>query len=314
MPSPDLNLLRVFDVLLEERSVTRAGARLGLTQSAVSHSLARLRHMLNDELFVRGPMGMHPTPRALEVGARLHGPMAQLQAVLGPAAFDPATTERRFTIAAGAYAAAVLAPPLIGRLAALAPHAALVVNSYGPDLLDQLDTRTSDFAIAGVISAPPRFAHATLIAEELVWALGPGSPMAGRSAVTLADIASIPHVVVAAKAAGEEMARRGLVTRASWDDAGALDAALASRGLTRRVAATVPDTPTALAVASRSGLATLAPRRFAGAWGAAGFLKLFDLPYDAPPVDIRLMYLRDRLREPAIGWMLRLIEEVAQSL
>lgn len=314
MPSPDLNLLRVFDVLLEERSVTRTGARLGLTQSAVSHALARLRHMLNDELFVRGPTGMQPTPRALEVGTRLHAPMAQLQAALAPAAFDPATTERRFTIATGAYAAAVLAPALIGRLATLAPHAALVVNAYAPDLLEQLDTRASDFVIAGVISAPPRFAHETLIAEELVWAVGPQSPVAGRDAITLADIAAVPHVVVAARAAGEDMARRGLMTRASWDDAGALDAALSSQGLSRRVAATVPDTPTALAVASRSQLATLAPRRFAGAWAAAGVLKLFDLPYPAPDVDVRLMYLRDRLREPAIGWMLRLIEEVAVSL
>ena len=111
---PDLNLLRVFDVLLEERSVTRAGARLGLSQSAVSHALNRLRHALNDELFVRGPSGMLPTPRAAEIGVRIHGAMGQLQAALAPAEFHPQTSTRKFAIAAGGYAAAVLAPPLAG--------------------------------------------------------------------------------------------------------------------------------------------------------------------------------------------------------
>src|SRR5690349_19729506 len=127
MPLANLNLLRVLDVLLAERSVTRAGSRLGLAPSAVSHALGRLRHALNDELFVRGPAGMRPTARALELGAQVHASMAQLQAALAPSDFDPATTQRRFRVVAGAYAASVLAPPIAARLAAQAPHAALAV-------------------------------------------------------------------------------------------------------------------------------------------------------------------------------------------
>src|ERR1700753_1210286 len=92
----DLNLLRVFDVLLEERNVTRAGARLGLTQSAVSHALNRLRYALNDELFVRGPRGMHPTARAAEIGPQVRAALVQLQAAVTPADFSPITSERRF--------------------------------------------------------------------------------------------------------------------------------------------------------------------------------------------------------------------------
>ena len=106
--SLDLNLMRVFDVLLEERSVTRAGARLGLSQSAVSHALNRLRYMLNDELFVRGPAGMQPTPRAVEMGPQVHAALNQLQAALAPSDFDPATSERRFAVVTGAYASAIL--------------------------------------------------------------------------------------------------------------------------------------------------------------------------------------------------------------
>src|SRR5882672_1496076 len=96
--SLDLNLLRVFDALMEERSVTRAGARLGLTQSAVSHALGRLRHLLKDELFERAHDGMLPTPRAVEIGPRLREGLYQLQLALAPAEFVAAETERRFTI------------------------------------------------------------------------------------------------------------------------------------------------------------------------------------------------------------------------
>src|SRR3954451_20260147 len=103
----DLNLLRVFVALLDEGSVTRAGARLGLTQSAVSHALNRLRYTLNDELFVRGPARLQPTRRALEIGPQVHAALPQLQTAIEPGGFDPATSDRRFTIAAGAYACAV---------------------------------------------------------------------------------------------------------------------------------------------------------------------------------------------------------------
>ena len=101
--SLDLNLLRVFDTLMEERSVTRAGERLGLSQSAISHALNRLRYALNDELFVRGPQGMHPTARAAEIGPQVHAALVQLQTAVAPADFDPPTSERRFVLAAGSY-------------------------------------------------------------------------------------------------------------------------------------------------------------------------------------------------------------------
>jgi DNA-binding transcriptional LysR family regulator len=315
MPAPDLNLLRVFDVLLEERSVTKAGARLGLSQSAVSHALNRLRHMLNDELFLRGPSGMKPTARALEIGARVHAAMVDLQAALAPADFDPATTQRRFSMAAGNYAASVLGPPLAERLAELAPNAQLAATGYGGDLLDLMDSRAVDFAVAAVISAPPRFVQERLLAEDLVWAVGADSPLARRNAIDLATLAATPHIVVGKSSALEERSDpRGLVTRGSWEDAGALEVALAAQGLTRRVAVTVPDTYAALAVASRTDMATLVPRRLARAWAYADRLKLIEPPYPSPQVDMALILLRDRLDEPPIAWMRGLLHTIAHEL
>jgi DNA-binding transcriptional LysR family regulator len=304
----DLNLLRVFDVLLEERSVTRAGARLGLTQSAVSHALSRLRYGLEDELFVRGPAGMQPTPRAVEMGPQVHAALNQLQAALAPSDFDPATSERRFAVITGAYASAILAPPVAGRMAELAPQAELMIAELALDVLERLDARRADFLVGSVLAAPERFARETILTETLVWVVRAGHP---------AFQASTPHVVIARNLPGlieEGGERRPFVSRASWEDAGAFEAALASRGLTRRVGVSVPDTYTALSVASRTDMATLIPRRLATLSAQSGRVQLIEPPYDSPSVDVSLLYLSERLAEPAVAWMRDLICTVAASL
>src|SRR5260370_19097903 len=122
----DLNLLRVFEALIEERSATRAGSRLGLTQSAISHALNRLRYVMKDELFVLGPDGMQPTERATEIPPRLRQGLLQLQLALAPSEFAPERSDRRFTLTCTEYARAVLMPTLIARLteaaASTPPH------------------------------------------------------------------------------------------------------------------------------------------------------------------------------------------------
>jgi len=313
----DLNLLRVFDVLLEERSVTRTGARLGLTQSAVSHALNRLRYMLSDELFVRGPAGMQPTPRATEMGPQVHAALNQLQAALAPSDFDPATSERRFAVVAGAYASAVLAPALAGRLALTAPRCELLIAELANDVLERTDARRVDLMIGSVIAAPERFANETLLTEELVWVVRNGHPVFQARDIDLEALVSVPHVVIARSLPGlieDGGERRAFVSRASWEDAGAFEAALAARGLTRRVGVSVPDTYTALAVASRTDMATLVPRRLALLSAQGGRVQLIDPPYESPTVDVSLVYLRERLAEPAVAWMRDQIRSVDASL
>jgi DNA-binding transcriptional LysR family regulator len=317
MPTPDLNLLRVFDVMLEERNVTRAGARLGLTQSAVSHALSRLRYSLNDELFVRGPSGMQPTPRALEMGPQVHAALNQLQAALTFPDFDPASSERRFTMVAGAYACGVLAPPVVERLARDAPLSELVIVEQTADMLERLDARRVDFLVGGVVAAPERFARETILTESLAWVVRAGHPLLGGGEIDLKALASVPHAVISRTGPGygeESAERRNLVTQASWEDAGALEAALSARGLTRRVGVRVPDTYSALAIASRSDMATLIPRRLALLSAQSGRLTLIEPPYPSPAVEVSLLYLQERLNEPAIAWMRDLVCGVAAGL
>lgn len=313
----DLNLLRVFDVMLEERSVTRAGGRLGLTQSAVSHALNRLRYALNDELFIRGPNGMLPTARAVEMGPHVHAALVQLQAAIAPADFSPATSERRFVLVAGTYACAVLAPPLVSRLAAEAPLAELAISQYTPDVFDRLDAHRVDFIVGGVVAAPGRFVREEIASERLAWLVRADHPIAQLNQVELADLVSTPHVVISSGIPGmidEAAARRGLITRPSWEDTGAFETALAAQGLTRRIGVSVPDSYSAIAVVVRSDMITLIPRRLAQMSAQSGRLKLIEPPYPSPSVEISLVYLKERLVEPAVAWMRDLIRITAATI
>src|SRR6266852_80604 len=109
----DLNLLIVFDAVMQERSVTRAGSRIGLSQPAMSHALNRLRHLLKDQLFLRTPEGMVPTPRAEMLAQSVRNVLSEIQLALEPAAFEPGVSDRRFALAVNNYAAVVLTAPLV---------------------------------------------------------------------------------------------------------------------------------------------------------------------------------------------------------
>jgi DNA-binding transcriptional LysR family regulator len=311
----DLNLLRVFDVLLEERSVTRAGARLGLTQSAVSHALNRLRYALGDELFVRDSQGMTPTARAVEIGPGLHAALSQVQAAITPAEFEPATTERRFAISAGPYACAVIVPSVALRMQAQAPGARLEIGEIAPDMVEGLDSGRIDFVIAGFDSVPERFAHERLLVESLAWIVRADHPLAAGP-VSFADLAEVSHVLVSSRREPFTGGggRRAVSLRSSWEDRGAFESELAKRGLTRQISVSVPDTYAALAVVARSDMAALIPRRLALLSAQSGRLKLIEPPYQSPAIDVTVLYRKDRAAEPAIAWMRELLLDVCAEL
>src|SRR5882724_1682452 len=195
--SLDLNLLRVFDALMEERSVTRAGARLRLTQSAISHALNRLRYMLADELFVRGTEGMQPTARAAEIGPRLRQALHHMQLALAPSAFDPKTTDRCFTIGATDYISALLLPEITARLRIEAPHAELRVRPLDDiDIVDELDAGRMDLVTGSFGRVPERFGQEPLYGDEMVWLMRDDHPAAGKP-MTLDLIARLPHLSIA---------------------------------------------------------------------------------------------------------------------
>src|SRR5712691_3097321 len=165
----DLNLLVVFDAIMRDRSVTRAGNRLGLSQPAMSHALTRLRHMLKDELFVRSPKGMIPTPRAEQLALPVRRALDELQHSLEPTQFDPSKATRTFQVAVDNYAAVVLVGPLASRIIKIAPGVTLEFRPSGTlNLPDLLDRGEIDLAIGPFAEQGERFSRQPLLQDDFV--------------------------------------------------------------------------------------------------------------------------------------------------
>jgi DNA-binding transcriptional LysR family regulator len=313
----DLNLLRVFDALSDELSVTRAGARLGLSQSAVSHALGRLRLILEDPLFVRGSDGMRPTMRAREIAPRLRQGLAQLEEALSPTAFNPADTTRRFTIAASPYICTILMPDFMGRIRAEAPAADLRLYGIDHSVSDDLENGRTDLAIGGFGRASRGFDREVLFSETAVWALSARHPAAGADRLTIEALADLPQVIMAT---AQDRAIDGLVTAGglerwvAWDERGALDEALGKIGRSRVIALTVQDAQSALAIASRTDMVALVPRRMATAFAQQYDLKLFEPPYSSPSFDIEALWRRDLGPSPALEWLRSRLRAAAARL
>jgi len=314
----DLNLLRVFDAMMEERSTTRAGDRLGVTQSAVSHSVARLRDLLGDELFIRTPAGMEPTPRARSLAPRLRAGLLQLHAALAEKVFDPATSTRRFNLIANPYACAVLLPAVLAHLRTRAPGVTLRVRPNMGDVTEALDAGRLCVAIAHFGRAPDRLEVQELMQDRLVWVLRAGHP-AAAGPLTLESLAAILHLVRGvtdenAPTADGMVVEHGLERRVVQDDDGALTRALSGIGLDRKVGLIVPDSNAALSIVGQTDMAALVSRRPALAAAAAGGLCLFDPPYDSPPVSLTMAWHRGHGSDPASEWLRGLLVEAAAGL
>ena len=314
----DLNLLRVFDALIEERSVTRAGERLGLTQSAISHALNRLRYVLDDELFVRGPEGMRPTPRAAEMAPRLRQGLLHLQHALTPADFAPAQSDRRFTMICGEYVGTVLMPVLIARLRATAPNAEFRIRPSNMGVTEALLAGRADLAIGSFRRLPEWFGCEPLFRETRVWVVGAGHPAAWRE-LTLERLAGLPHLLISATGEDEHavagyVVDHGLERLVMRSEVGLLQGALAARGLSRVVGLTTPHFLAALAVVSQSDMAAPLPRRLATAFAGAYRLKLFEPPYPSPAFEIMALWHREHGSDPAIQWLRNVVREVAAEL
>lgn len=314
----DLNLIRIFDALIEEQSVTRAGERLGLTQSAISHALNRLRYILKDELFVRGPDGMRPTERAAEIAPRLRQGLLQLQLALTPSDFVPAETTRRFAITCTEHSAALLVPGVIARLRVEAPDAGLRILPSNMGVAEPLRAGRADIAIGSFRRIPEYFVAEPLMRESRVWVVGADNPVAGDD-LTLERLAALPHLVMVAtgedeNAIGGYVVDHGLERLVTRNDIGLFQGALAARGLERTVAVTTPNLLTALTAVSQTDLAALMPRRLATQFTGLYRLKVFEPPYPSPPFDVMMLWHREHGEQPAIAWLRNLMREVAAEL
>ena len=179
----DLNLLPVFLALMEERSVTRAANRLGITQPALSNSLNRLRDMLKDPLFIRERYGIRPTQLAEEIAPTIEAALAQLdELIVHQQDFEPASAERLFLIAPNSYVELVLMPPLVARLRELAPGIKLRLTPFGNDLADTgVSSGTTAMVLGRIIDPPDNLVVQHLMDDGLACVVRRNHPDVGDS-------------------------------------------------------------------------------------------------------------------------------------
>jgi DNA-binding transcriptional LysR family regulator len=290
----DLNLLLAFDALWAERNVTRAARRVGLSQSALSHALKRLRLQLGDPLFLRSSRGLQPTPRAQSLAGPLAEALALVRgAVESPAPFDPSRLRRNFTIATSDYALLVLLPPLLPLLARKAPLVTLNVRPIG-DTARDLAAGVHDLAVAPSPDASLR--SQVLFDDRFVCLLRRGHPLAHKP-LTLERFLSLQHVLVSPRGVGEAP----------------VDAALRKLGRARHIAVRVPDFVVApLLVAETDYLITL-PERLVRAVAPLRRLVAKRPPIEVAPFTMTMMWHPRWDADPAHAWLRQLIIEVSSS-
>lgn len=295
----DLNLLRVFDEVMAERNLTRAAHKLSLTQPAVSNALRRLRQALGDDLLVRGGQGVEPTARALALWPAVRQALGQLQDVLAPGAFDPASAGSAFVLAMADATGATLIPGVVDIIETEAPGVSIrVVPLSTRDPRRLLDEAATDLAVGYF---PPAltdltaraqsgeavaFAHQRLYNGEYVCVMRKDHPYA-----------SGPFSL------NRFCAARHLLVSFSGRPYGFIDEALASLERQRRIVLTVNQFFTAGRVVANSNLLTVLPRHFISVTGIADELVWRELPFDVPVVHVDALWHQRQAQNSAHQWL-----------
>jgi DNA-binding transcriptional LysR family regulator len=243
----DLNLLKTLDALLEERSVTRAATRLSVTQPAVSGMLTRLRESFADPLFIRTQRGIVPTNRALQLAGPVKRILDDVEQILRPEEFDPATSTLTVSLTATDYALQAIVLPFIARLRLAAPNMRVAVRPPEDNhTQQQLEKGEIDIAIVTTYAIAPDLHARTLYEERYVCAMGAHHPLANQQDLSLDDFCGWDHALV------------------SWSGSefnGVTDTALQKLGYQRRVSLSVQSFLFLKEVLRTTHLITVVPAR-----------------------------------------------------
>lgn len=289
----DLNLLVLFEAVLEERHVGRAAARLNLSASAVSHGLGRLRQFLNDPLFLRTPKGVVPTARGMELAEPVADILARIRSVVSTAdPFDPATSTRRFTIGAPDGISAVILPQFLAALQRAGPGIDISVRQILPtparlwgSAIADLEARAMDIAIIPTDDVPARFTERVLYDEDFVIAMRKGHPFGAEP--TLERFCTMQHLVVSL----------------TGDAHGFVDRFLAKQGYSRRIALTVPNFMLALAVIAETDLISALPRKFVAMHGRRFGVVSTEAPLPLDRFRVRAIAPRVAMMDSGLAWL-----------
>ncbi len=297
----DLNLVTVLHALLAERNVSRAAKRLGLSQSATSHALARLRLTLGDALLVRSPTGLVPTARAVAMQGALESSLAEIErALFAEARFDPGTAERAMRVVTSDYAAMQIYPSLVETLSREAPGISLWSEPHTDESRARLARGEADLLLAPTTDSSREAAsmlEEVLFEETFVCVVRKGHPLT-RGKLTVERFAAQRHAFVAPGG------RPG----------GVVDEALALQGLRRTVAVAVPHFLLAPHVVAKSDLVLTMGRRLAAEFARMLPLAILEPPLVLPSFAIALHWHARQTHDLAHTYVREKIRAVARAM
>ncbi|WP_178131012.1 LysR family transcriptional regulator [Reyranella sp. CPCC 100927] len=290
----DLNLLVALDALLAERNVTRAGARIGLSQSAMSKALARLRALFGDPLLVRTADRMVPTARAMALVEPLHRALGEVRRVIDrDAAFNPASMRRTVTLASADMQDLLILPDVIAHLRRAAPGIDLRVRASDRiDVVTALQSGEVDLGLMPMMANTSDLRSAVLFREELVVLVARGHDVA-RKGLTLKRFLAYPHIMVSVEGRGTAP----------------VDAALAARGLQRRIGLTLQHFLPVPFVVAASDMIAAYPARLARILAANVPVAVLPLPLPIEGATVHVAWHRRHDADPLLLWLReRLVE------
>jgi DNA-binding transcriptional LysR family regulator len=294
----DLNLLRVFQAIVEERSLTRAGERLALSQPAVSYSLGRLRTLFDDQLFVRTRAGMQPTPIALELAEIVGRALDTVRQALRYAEkFEPAISTRTFRLSLSDAGEVAYLPAICEALHERAPRVTLSVQPTPVEEIEEaLRSSRLDFAIGNLPELMPRTRHQLLFEETYVCMTRRRAGLPKASRLSLEQFGRAAHVRVNSIEHSHH----------------ALDDALRAQGIGRNVALEVPHFVALPGVLLATDLFATLPKRLALILNRDNKFRLYALPVPLPSAPVTMHWHEHFHEDEGIAWMRALLIDIVQ--
>jgi len=298
LSSVDLGLLPALDALLRRRHVTRAAEDVGLSQPAMSHVLARLRHALGDDLLVRGPSGLVLTSRAEEMAPQVTAILDAAKAIYRPPPFEPSKVRRTLHLVGCDWHSVLFAPDLMKLIREQAPGIELSIESYTHDTFKRLAEGVVDLVFFNTQTPLPPGAVSTIVGEDRYALVMRNGHPAARKKWTLADYAKWDNVVVSL----------------TGDGMSDVDARLAKAGITRRVGLSTPHFMGCLATVSATDMIATTSLLFAARHATTFGLAVREPPFPEARFVNTLIGSASRTNDPVIRWFCALFKDVYETL
>jgi DNA-binding transcriptional LysR family regulator len=296
----DLNLIAVFDALIRERNVTRAADQLGMSQSAISHALRRMRTFFDDPLFIKTAEGMQPTPRALELSKSVLAVMGKIRTdLLTHAGFDPAKIKRRFSLCMTDMGELIFLPRLIERLRITAPHCTIRTIQLPPkQIFSALESGDADLAIGSLHSMSEGLFQQQLFMRSFATIVNRKNRRIGAT-ISTEQFFELEHVVVALSGKTEE----------------SYDSVIDDYGYKRKIFLTTPHFLTVpLIIESNPHLIATVPRELGKIFESYKAVRMVETPIKLPHFSIKQHWHPRYHHDAANTWLRKLVKDTFEWL